>query len=77
MKGLICLIMRPMWKTGGKPKYGQRSMLGAMRTVKPLRGLTERAKLAGEISGDSGSDWRGRGCSRWRFVVFLLCPTSP
>lgn len=44
MKGLVCLIMRPMWKTGGKPKYGQRSMLGAMRTVKPLRGLTERGK---------------------------------
>ena len=46
MKGLVCLIMWPVWKTGGKPKCGQRSVLGAIRTVKPLRGLTERGKAS-------------------------------
>lgn len=44
MKGLVCLITHPMGETGGKPKCRQRSVLGAMRTVKPLRGLTERGK---------------------------------
>ena len=41
-KGLVCLITQTMWEAGGNPKCGQRSMLGATRTVEVLWGLTER-----------------------------------